>query len=192
MSYSLPKKNGKSYYQTPTYNCWSNMLSRTRNKKHPGYKNYGGRGITVCNDWLKFENFLNDMGEKPRNLSIDRVNNDGNYNKKNCRWATQKEQCQNQRKNIIIIYNGRKYIANDLVKVLGVSHSTIVRRAMNNGSLTERIIYKRKIDVSSFLFTDNRNDDIKKLRNLGTTMAQIGDIFNISRQRVKQILDNEL
>ena len=80
-------------------NTWHNMISRCYNKKDDNYKNYGGRGITVCVRWRdSFENFIADMGEKPSpKHSIDRINNDGNYEPSNCRWSTQKEQANNTR-----------------------------------------------------------------------------------------------
>jgi hypothetical protein len=85
--------------ETVEYKTWAAMLGRCRNPKHQAYKNYGGRGITVCDRWLTFENFLADMGRRPsKELSIDRINNDGNYEPGNCRWATRKEQIANQRK----------------------------------------------------------------------------------------------
>lgn len=80
-----------------TYITWVNMHQRCTNPKRRGFKDYGGRGITVCERWQKFENFLADMGERPPGLSIDRVNNDGNYEPGNCRWATRVEQNRNQR-----------------------------------------------------------------------------------------------
>lgn len=85
------------YNRTTTYVCWSNMLARCGNANRPDFKNYGGRGITVCERWLDFANFLADMGEKPSGLTIDRINNDGNYEPGNCRWATPSEQRRNQR-----------------------------------------------------------------------------------------------
>ncbi len=82
---------------SPTYGTWATMLSRCRNSHFHKYKDYGARGITVCDRWLTFENFLADMGERPKGRSIDRINNDGNYEPGNCRWATPQEQRQNQR-----------------------------------------------------------------------------------------------
>jgi len=83
---------------TPIYYVWDAMIQRCTNPKHPSWANYGGRGITVCERWLKFENFLAGVGKRPREgLSIDRKNNDGHYEPGNVRWATRTEQNNNRR-----------------------------------------------------------------------------------------------
>jgi hypothetical protein len=83
---------------TSTYYIWAAMIQRCTNPRCAAWKDYGGRGISVCARWREsFENFLADMGEKPEGLSIDRTNNDGNYEPGNCRWATASEQARNKR-----------------------------------------------------------------------------------------------
>ena len=86
---------------TPEYNSWAGMKGRCLNPKNHKYPSYGGRGITVCERWMTFENFLDDMGNRPSlNYSIERKNNDGNYEPDNCIWATPKQQANNRRKRI--------------------------------------------------------------------------------------------
>ena len=87
----------KNNQSTKIYRVWSSMLERCRSPQHHAYDRYGGRGITVCDRWLVFENFLADMGECPSGYSLDRINNDGNYEPSNCRWATDSEQNKNRR-----------------------------------------------------------------------------------------------
>lgn len=83
--------------ETPEYRIWRSMLNRCANPKVHNYQRYGARGIRVCARWKKFENFLADMGRKPSpNLSLDRINNDGNYEPGNCRWATASQQALNR------------------------------------------------------------------------------------------------
>jgi hypothetical protein len=82
---------------TPTYHSWSNMIQRCTNPKHHRYANYGGRGIAVCERWREFANFLADMGVKPPGHSIERKDNNGNYEPGNCKWATFAEQSHNTR-----------------------------------------------------------------------------------------------
>lgn len=86
-----------------SYKSWEMMLQRCTNSNRDNYKHYGGRGITVCDRWLKFENFYADMGDRPEGTSIDRIDVNGNYEPRNCKWSTHKEQCINRRssKNII-------------------------------------------------------------------------------------------
>ena len=99
-----PHKPGHFYprlshgmYKTRTYTSWSDMLQRCLNPKNSRFRDYGGRGITVCERWRRFENFYADMGERPTGTSIDRKDNNGSYELANCRWATPAQQYANTR-----------------------------------------------------------------------------------------------
>ncbi len=88
------RQHGKT--GTPTNLIWQGIRSRCNNPNVRSYKNYGGRGISVCNRWDSFENFLEDMGERPSGMQIDRIDNNGNYEPANCRWVTNYENQQNK------------------------------------------------------------------------------------------------
>ena len=85
-------------HSTPIYKVWSAMIARCRDPKTTSYYWYGRRGIKVCERWSSFENFIEDMGERPDNMTIDRINNDGDYEPSNCRWVSHKENCNNRKK----------------------------------------------------------------------------------------------
>lgn len=93
------RTHGEATTRTAEYRTWVSMHERCRSPVSQKWINYGGRGIRVCEHWSSFENFLNDMGRRPsKTHSLDRINNDGNYEPSNCRWATKKEQVDNRRK----------------------------------------------------------------------------------------------
>lgn len=89
--------HNKSY--TNIYWIWDQMKRRCNETKNKKYKSYGERGIKVCDEWLSFDQFYKDMGERPEGMSLDRIDNDGNYCKENCHWATAKQQANNTRRN---------------------------------------------------------------------------------------------
>ena len=125
---------------TPEYKVWNNLKNRCTNPNIPGYKNYGGRGITVCKDWYDFSNFIKDMGKRPgENYSLDRINNDGNYCKDNCRWATKHEQVRNRRTNVYVEYKGKQRILKDLAIEVGLNYQLLQRRLSKGMSIEEAI-----------------------------------------------------
>jgi len=110
------------------YNVWANMINRCHNPKDKFYKDYGGRGIFVCKRWLKIENFLEDMGEKPIGKQIDRIDNNKGYSKGNCRWVTSYEQCRNKRNNRLIKIDDEIKCVTDWCAQYKISIATVCNR----------------------------------------------------------------
>lgn len=130
----IHKTHGK--YKTREYARWRGMISRCSNKNNIGYKHYGGRGITVCDRWKSFSNFLSDMGECPSGLTLERVNNQtGNYEPSNCVWATRKVQARNQRTNTIITVNGITGCMAQVCESFGKKYHTVYHRILRGWSI---------------------------------------------------------
>lgn len=113
---------------TRTYNIWCGIVTRCTNENTSYFKHYGGRGISICERWLTFENFLSDMGECPSGLSIDRIDVNCDYEPSNCRWTDMKTQQRNTRKNRLLTHNNKTHCVSEWAEIYGVGRSLIKDR----------------------------------------------------------------
>lgn len=124
-------------HDNATYTAWSSMKQRCR---RPYEKNYAGRGISVCERWQSFENFLADMGERPEGMSLDRYpNNDGDYSPDNCRWATPEQQARNKRNTRWLTCNGVTRSVADWADLVGVPSRRILNRLKYGWSVKDAL-----------------------------------------------------
>ena len=126
-------------YKTRVYYSWKSMNERCLNRNSPAYKHYGGRGIKICEEWLRLENFYRDMGERPENKTLDRIDNNGNYCKENCKWSTPKEQSNNKRDNHLLTYCGKTRTVSQWAEELNINRSIIAGR-ITRGFSIEKIL----------------------------------------------------
>lgn len=132
--------HAKGGVMSPEFCTWNHIKGRCENPANNQYHNYGGRGIKLCPRWRDFRNFLADMGAKPSQYhSIDRLNNDGDYEPNNCRWATRKQQTRNTRRNIHLEYHGRTQCLEDWASELGVCAETLRHRIHRGWSVSRAL-----------------------------------------------------
>lgn len=125
------------------YAIWKGMRRRCQSPKAIEYRNYGGRGISVCKRWEKFENFFEDMGDPPDGLTLERINNNGNYTPSNCCWAPYKDQLNNRRNNRVIEAFGRKQTITQWAEELKIPLSTI-RNRLDRAKLSPEEALRKK------------------------------------------------
>ena len=129
--------------KTKTWKAWSAMKDRCTQKNSKHYKHYGGRGIKVCERWKNsFENFLEDLGEKPDGFTLDRINSDGDYSPENCRWASLKEQQNNKRNNRILEFNNQRKTMSEWADFVGIKYNTL-RSRLERGWEIERALWQK-------------------------------------------------
>lgn len=136
-----PPKHGharRGIKLTTTYKTWQAMMTRCYNAKVKSFKDYGGRGITVCDGWHLFENFLAYMGERPEGMTLDRIDNDKGYTPDNCRWATKTTQARNTRANHIVDFRGERMTQIEFAERIGMKQKTVSWR-LRNGWTPEQV-----------------------------------------------------
>ena len=119
---------------SPTFHSWSGMMARCSNPNNDHFKYYGAICITVCDRWKSFANFLEDMGEKPPRMSIDRIDVTKGYEPGNCRWATAKQQARNKSNNTMLTVNGETRCMQEWAELLGIKQSTLSYRIQHGWS----------------------------------------------------------
>lgn len=137
----------------PEYKAWAAMMSRCTKPKNKQYKDYGGRGIGVCERWRTAANFLEDMGPRPEGTSLDRIDNEKGYEPGNCRWATNKVQSYNKRTTVMIEHNGKTLTAPEWAEVTGLSEKTIRMRMFKGWTAERTLEQKQRILKPNRLFT---------------------------------------
>lgn len=129
---------------SPTYQSWCCMKQRCLNPNTFAYKDYGGRGITFCERWQSFEAFFLDMGVKPKGTTLERINNDGNYEPGNCKWATRREQQNNRRCSRLITINGTAMTIGQAATKYGLSWKLLDSRISAGWPIEKAILPKKK------------------------------------------------
>ncbi len=127
----MSKPNGNTTHggsRRPEYQVWITMRSRCNKPSAPAYEHYGGRGIKVCAQWANFGRFIADMGSRPEGMTIERIDNDGNYEPGNCRWATRAEQARNRRSTHNVTHGGRTMCLKDWAREIGMHYTTLLHR----------------------------------------------------------------
>lgn len=135
------KTHGATY--TPAYYVHSTMMARCYRGTHDKYAYYGGRGITVCERWHSFQNFLADMGQ-PEGRQIDRIDNNKGYSPENCRWVSRKENMRNKRNNNKVFYDGREIVIPELAEITGLPAQALYRRIRRWGMTVDEAILNAK------------------------------------------------
>lgn len=125
--------------ELPIYKIWQGIKDRCNNNKTPAYLYYGARGIKVCDRWMKFENFYADMGDRPEGMSLDRIDNDGDYCPENCRWATLEEQARNTRRVRKYTFEGQSKCIAEWASIANIHYQTLTTR-LNNGWSIEKAL----------------------------------------------------
>jgi hypothetical protein len=179
------------------YSEWRNLIQRCVNKKATNYERYGGRGITVCNEWK--ESFINfntwaEANGYEDSLTIDRINNDGSYEPKNCRWITQKEQNRNKSNNNLITYKGKTKCLTDWAVDLGIGCTTLYYRLKRDNWDVELSFFTGINEVrSNSVLTKQDANQIRKLHRMQRySYAEVGKIFEVDRSLVRQVVLNKI
>jgi len=132
--------------RTRIYNSWHAMMSRCYNVNDQSYNDYGGRGILVCKRWHDVEKFVEDMGPRPPRKTLDRINGNKGYYKRNCRWATKQQQTDNSIHPHRLEYKGKVFNATQLSKKLKIPVTTILLRRRQGKPLDKKITFKRRTE----------------------------------------------
>lgn len=139
---SVNTKHGMS--GTSEHNIWMGMIGRCNNPRNARFKDYGGRGISVCSRWMKFENFISDMGARPKGCSMDRIDNDGPYSPANCRWSNRVSQANNARSNKKITCRGMTMGEAEWARFRGIKRTTVQHRLRVGWSVEEALGYSTR------------------------------------------------
>lgn len=144
-------KAGQSSH--PLHKTWDRMLGRCRNPNDRAYSKYGGRGIKVCDRWqgkYGFSNFTEDMGDRPKNHTLDRIDNDGDYTPENCRWASKKQQSRNAGHNKIVIVNNIKMpLVEAVEKYSKRPYQTVYGRLARGYTIEEALKWQNKLSTQN-------------------------------------------
>ena len=179
---------------TTTFNIWATMKARCLNANKDSYHRYGGRGISVCDRWLSFENFLEDMGERPEDMSIERLDNDGNYEPSNCKWVTNHEQSRNKANNRWLEYQGERLILTDWSEKTGLSKQVIHRRLKAGWSVADTLAVKvngrrgkKGSENSMAKLTEETVGQIKKLLLGSVPSKEIAKMYKLGESTISGI-----
>lgn len=192
-----------------TYRSWDMMKDRCLNPNATKYPRYGGAGITICDRWLKFENFIADMGERPSSkYTIDRINNNGNYEPDNCRWATAIEQANNKRNNRLVVYHGQRMTLEEARRASGTAlgHNAIIMR-MKRGWPVDKAIdtpslpntakrihrtYAGRRPKESSAASKLTEADVRAIRADGRSARAIANEYGVSSSLINRVISRRV